>query len=385
MTNQLNIQISSKSKNYPIFVGPNLLSKITELFQIISKYSKIAIITDKNVADFWLKVLLENLKKVKKTQDLVSIIISPGEAHKNLSSIQKIWQEMTDNNLDRKSLVICLGGGVVGDLGGFVASTYMRGIDFVQIPTTLVSQVDSSVGGKTGFDFLNHKNNIGSFAQPVGVLIDTLTLKTLPRREFLQGFGEVLKYGLAQNLEFWEFLKNLSIQNFTHNLGDLELQKIIVKCCETKAQVVQKDEMETLGLRKVLNFGHTFGHAIEMFSFEKNQKNLLHGEAVSLGIIVASKISELEGFISQKDFENIQKTIQKFELPTNYLCSKNSSEKTNIQGIKDVLYQKMLGDKKNASGQINWVLLSGIGNTKIDQKVDIQKVYQAMDEILNCD
>jgi 3-dehydroquinate synthase len=391
MFSKTEIKITQKTKTYPIFLGENIFEQIPTLIDL-QKYSKILILTDKKVAGFWLQkvksVFLKN--NVIEPEKIKEVVIPSGEKNKNLQIINYIWQKMIEYNLDRKSLVICLGGGVVGDLGGFVASTYMRGLDFIALPTTLLSQVDSSVGGKTGFDFFEQKNVIGTFAQPIAVFIDILSLKTLPNKEFNQGFGEIIKYGLAQDKDFWGFLFNI---NFDYNLAkkkDLKdvlttktLKEIIQKCFLLKAEIVQKDETEKLGLRKILNFGHTFGHSLEMFSFEQNQHNLLHGQSVALGILVSSKISVLLGLITQSDLEKIKKTLQKFELPIKYFYTEIFDKKSkNLVDIKEILYQKMLSDKKNSNQKINWILLQKFGKVLVDQEVPKNIVLEAFDEVL---
>ncbi|HSA84312.1 MAG TPA: 3-dehydroquinate synthase, partial [Patescibacteria group bacterium] len=275
----LTINIPTAQKQYPILIGNELIGNLTNHIDI-NNYSRIFIVTDNIVAPLFLKKLLQTLP-----EGTAAITLSSGEKEKNIVTVGKIWSAMKENNLDRKSLVINLGGGVIGDMGGFAASTYMRGIDFLQIPTTLLSQIDASVGGKTGVDFAGIKNLVGSFQQPIGVIIDTQTLKTLPKREFLSGFGEMIKHGLIADKTYFELVTSKQPQSFSQE----ELINLIARSCEIKKTIVEQDETEN-GLRKLLNFGHTIGHAIESLSLE-TEMPLLHGEAVAIGMVAEAKVA----------------------------------------------------------------------------------------------
>ena len=260
--------------------------------------------------------------------------------------------------MDRKSLLINLGGGVVCDLGGFCASTYMRGIKFIQIPTTLLSQVDASVGGKTGFDVNGVKNLIGTFAEPYKVLIDSNTLTTLPKREYISGLAEVIKYGIIYDVEFFEYLKN----------GNIDNDYIIKKSCEIKEKVVLEDFKEG-GLRKILNFGHTIGHSIESLSLE-TESPLLHGEAVAIGMIAESYIAKEIGNLTNEEYELIKNVIEQYGLLVVY--------NSDLEEIFLMLFK----DKKNTSGKIKWVLPNGIGKCVYDVEVDNDIVKMAIRSIL---
>ncbi|KKT48029.1 MAG: 3-dehydroquinate synthase [Candidatus Gottesmanbacteria bacterium GW2011_GWA2_44_17] len=307
-----------------MFIGDNLLSKINQLFDF-SQFSKIAVLTDENIP----KSLVNKVEKSLK-RELIKIIILPGENKKNIETVKKIWETIFKNGFDRRSLLINLGGGVIGDMGGFAAVTFMRGIEFLNIPTTLLAQVDASVGGKTGIDFQGIKNGIGVFKDPVGVVIDVDTLKTLPKRELI---------------------------------------KIIKQSIKIKLNIVKKDSKEK-DLRKVLNFGHTIGHAIESLSW-KTDKPLLHGEAVAIGMVAESKLASLLGLLSDKDFKKIKNSLINAGLPVN------------IKNIKSKNIKKIiLSDKKNSHGTINWSLPKKIGKVLINVKAREDLVIKAIESII---
>jgi len=344
---KLNITIPKTPENsYPIFIGQNILEKINNLIDL-KKYSKISIITDKNISKYWLKKL-ENVIPIP----YISIIIKPGEKEKNIETVKYIWEEMIKAKLDRESLIINLGGGVIGDMGGFAASTYMRGIDFINIPTTLLAMVDESVGGKTGIDFANIKNVIGTFNQPREVIIDIETLKTLPKREFLSGFAEIIKHGLiSDKTYFHKVTAKIPLQ-----FSQTELVDIIKDSCKIKQDVVEADVKEQ-NLRKILNFGHTVGHAIEALSLETNQP-LLHGEAISIGIVAENEIAVELGILSRKIADLVKEKLSLSGLPVVSNCQFPISE----------IMERMKSDKKNERGKIKFTLLKNIGEALINQE-----------------
>lgn len=348
-----------QSKRYPIFIGKNLLEQISQLFDL-SHYSKIAIITDKTVAKIWLTSLTDNI-----SFPFFTILVPPGEKYKSIETAQAIWSEMMGGKVDRKSLVINLGGGVIGDTGGFAASTYMRGIDFIQIPTSLTAAVDAMVGGKVGINFKGLKNYIGSFQQPAGVLVDVATLKTLPDREYTEAFGEIIKHGAIADKKYFDFVTSKKPLDFSMD----ELIDIIDGSIRIKAQIVQTDEKES-GTRKLLNFGHTIGHAVESISL-KSKRSLLHGEAISIGIAAEAKISFIANALPQKDTDKLINALSRAELPV----------ETNAAKIGDVL-KTISYDKKNQKNTVNWTLLQSIGHAVYDQKVDETIVRQALKSIL---
>jgi 3-dehydroquinate synthase len=338
-----------------IVIGKNLLEKSGRLINF-NQFSKIAILTDKNIAKSWLTVVKKSFKK-----PIVVIIIKPGEKEKNIQTVIKIWRKLVEEAFDRKSLLINLGGGVVGDLGGFAASTFMRGIPFIQIPTTLLSQVDASVGGKTGINFSGLKNIIGVFNQPYKVIIDVDTLKTLPGQEFLSGFAEVIKHGLIADKKYFDFVTGKRPEEFTQE----ELIKIIKRSIEIKSNIVKKDEKEK-GLRKILNFGHTIGHAIEALSL-KTKNPLSHGEAIAIGMVAESRLANFIGLISTYEFEVIEKTIRKADLP---IRVKNISPEKIIKIIKT--------DKKNQAGKVLWSLPKKIGEAVFNIEAPEDLIIQAI-------
>lgn len=334
----LSITFSKKHTQYPILIGTGILSQIEEHIDL-DAYSRIAVITDTTVAKHHLATVKDAL-----SQPVTEIVLPPGEKHKTIDTVHQIWNALLEHRFDRKSLVINLGGGVIGDMGGFAAATYMRGIDFIQIPTTLLAQVDASIGGKVGINFGEVKNTIGAFQQPRAVVIEMAFLKTLPERERNAGFAEILKHGLIRDAGLFKQLTHKPPNEYTND----ELSAIISRSCEIKADLVQTDETE-FGSRKLLNFGHTIGHAIEALSHETHHP-LLHGEAIAIGMVGEAKLSEEMGFIDSDDLKTIEQAVQTVGLPTR-------ANGYDVQKIQD----KMQADKKSSFGQIKWTLLKGIG------------------------
>ncbi len=317
-----------KADNYSIWIGENSISKLD-----VSKYSKIGILVDENTKEFCLPLLSE----IKKS---VIIEIKSGEQNKNIDTCNLIWNQLTKNSFDRDSLLINLGGGVIGDMGGFCASTYKRGIDFIQIPTSLLAMVDASVGGKLGIDFNGLKNQVGLFSNPKTVIINPKFLETLSENELKSGFSEVVKHALITDKYSWNHLKNTPFQ-------DLDWEEIIESSVQIKNKIVMSDPKEK-GERKKLNFGHTFGHAIESYYLQKGTP-ILHGEAIFMGIILESELSSLS--VSEKnDIKNY--ILSNFSLP--YTPSKSN------------LLNFLRNDKKNFEEKINFSLLEGIGNCTIN-------------------
>ncbi|MDA8240401.1 MAG: 3-dehydroquinate synthase [Nitrospiraceae bacterium] len=294
--------------------------------------------------------------------ELAEILIPDGEEYKNLGSVEQIYGEMLKARLDRKSVLVALGGGVIGDMAGFAASTYMRGIDFVQVPTTLLAQVDSSVGGKTGVNHALGKNMIGTFWQPRLVWVDTDTLKTLPKREFLSGLAEVIKYGVIWDAEFFRFLEENVGKVLAHDKETLG--HIIRVSCEIKAEVVSRDERES-GLRAILNYGHTIGHAIETAT---GYTRFLHGEAVAIGMYAEAKLAQQLGLLDGEQAERIKAVIGSYGLPSAV--------------PEDIAFESVLSsmqlDKKALSGDLRFVLPERIGSVKIKGGLgheEIEKVF----------
>lgn len=335
-----------------INIGKNLLMKINKLFDL-KRFSKIAVLTDENIPKSLVDMIQKSINK-----KLIKIIIPAGEKEKNIETVKKIWKQMFDGGLDRRSLLINLGGGVVCDMGGFAASTFMRGIDFLNVPTTLLAQVDAGIGGKTGIDFIDIKNGIGIFKDPIGTIIDVETLKTLPRRELTAAFGEIIKHGVISGREYFSLVTSKKPEEFDQD----ELIEIIKRSIEIKSDIVKKDPKED-GLRKVLNFGHTIGHAIESLSWKTNNP-LLHGEAVAIGMVAEARLSG-------KDLLIIEESLKKIGLPVK------------VKNIKsEDIMNMILTDKKNSTGKINWSLPKKIGKVEINIEVSEEKVIKAIKSII---
>lgn len=298
------------------------------------------IVTDENVDVLYGQKLMQLLKDRK----VEKIVIPSGEGSKNLQTVEYLLKTMLEYGLTRRSKVIALGGGVVGDIAGFCASIYMRGIPFIQVPTTLLAQVDSSVGGKTGVNMPQGKNIVGSFYQPQTVVIDVETLSTLSKRELISGIGEVIKYGIIYDYNFLEYInKNLS-KLFA--LEEEVIIKVIKRCCEIKAEVVSKDEKEE-GLRKILNYGHTIGHALETAT---HYKNYTHGEAVLIGMYYEALMAKKLGYIDESYYKQISETIRKTGISLEI-----------YRTPLPVLIDCMMKDKKNKDGKISFILPEGKG------------------------
>ncbi|MCC5910550.1 MAG: 3-dehydroquinate synthase [Clostridiaceae bacterium] len=318
-----------------------------DLLEIMDKAidsgDKIVLITDKNVDNLYGKAIEKFLKDKKPYK----ITIPPGEKSKTMATVEYILSQMLDCGLTRNSKVIALGGGVVGDIAGFSASIYMRGIDFVQVPTTLLAQVDSSVGGKTGINMPAGKNTVGSFYQPKAVLIDTKVLKTLPKRELISGIGEVIKYGIIYDDMFLNDIKNEfeAILKLDYKV----MKKVIRRCCEIKAAIVSQDEKEK-GIRKILNFGHTIGHGLEAIT---NYKKYTHGEAVIIGMYYEAKLAKSLGYIKETYFKEITDIIHKTEV----------SLDITMLSLEDLTHA-MIKDKKNRGEKISFILPIDKGKVK---------------------
>ncbi|MDR2636061.1 MAG: 3-dehydroquinate synthase [Campylobacteraceae bacterium] len=314
---------------------------------------KAAIITNETIA----KLHLESIKKRVKAKELHEVIIKDGEKYKNLQTIEYILNELFKFKLDRKSTLIAFGGGVVGDMTGFAASIYQRGIDFIQVPTTLLAQVDASVGGKTGVNSDFGKNLIGTFHQPRAVYCENGFLKTLPKREFNAGVAEIIKMAVMFDKEFYYRLEDIDLNDETN------LKDVIAKCVKIKADVVAKDEKES-GIRAVLNYGHTFAHVIEQ---KTHYSEYLHGEAVAFGIVMANELAVNLGLLDKNEALRIEKTLQKFSLPTRY----------NIEDI-DSFYDSFFLDKKSNNSKITFILPNKIGDFVIRDDVEEKIVKKSL-------
>ena len=346
---------SIKADTYSVYFKQEGYNELNELIQR-KKYSSIFLLVDENSLEHCYPKFFPLLK----VDDKIEIIeIKSGEIHKNIDTCLNVWNELTKRNADRKSLLISLGGGVITDLGGFVASTYKRGIDFVNIPTTLLSMVDASIGGKTGVDLGVVKNQIGMFVNPELVIVDSLYLTTLDEREKRSGMAEVMKYGLIYDHKVLHKLKNIN---------DLNINDLIHRSIEVKNEIVLQDPKEN-SMRKILNFGHTLGHAIESYFLESEEKdNLTHGEAIAIGMVCESYLSnKLLQFPKEKvtEVKNIVKNIYK----------KVTIETNDYQYIVNLLKH----DKKNTAGQVNFVLLNDYEQYQLDCNVSEKLIIESIE------
>ena len=346
----------NQSERYKIVIGKKTLSK-KFILPLIKGHGKVMIISDDGIPK---KITNQILSICKEKSKVFKAILKKGEASKSIENFQQILNVLIEKKFDRSDLIIALGGGVVGDISGYVASSYLRGISFIQIPTTLLAQVDSSVGGKTAINIPAGKNLVGAFYNPKGVIIDTDTLNSLPEREFKSGLAEVVKYGLIQNKYLLSLLKENSAEVLLRK--DRIIQEIIFESIKTKSKIVIADEKEN-GLRAILNFGHTFGHAIEA---NGKYKKILHGEAVAKGMLIASRISFLENLIPLKDLKKIELLLKDFKFDLSLGEYKYSD-------LKPYIYR----DKKVKAGKLNLILLEKISKAKITNSFDPKNLSKA--------
>ncbi|MBI3415465.1 MAG: 3-dehydroquinate synthase [Verrucomicrobia bacterium] len=357
-----NVKVQLGGRSYSIVIGNQLLPRLGAECRRLELGRRCAIISDRNVAPRFSPLALRSLRDAGFEPELLTV--PAGETAKSLRTVQHCYDQFAAHRLERKSFVVALGGGVVGDLAGFVAATYLRSIPFVQVPTTLLAQVDSSVGGKVGVNLAAGKNLVGAFYQPRLVLCDLATLATLPPREFRAGLAEVIKYGIIYDASFFRRLeKDLPklIQRDPTTLG-----AVVARCCAIKAEVVGQDETES-GLRAILNFGHTIGHALEAIS---GYGKYLHGEAISIGQIAAAKISAKLSGLSANEVGRIENLFRRAGLPTSVRLSPAQREK---------LFAAMQLDKKVSGGEIKFVLAKKIGHVVTGQKVSRALIEEALD------
>lgn len=341
------ITVGLAGRSYPIYIGKDIIDRLPEYLTECRFPTNVALITNDTVNNLYGDILLSVLENIGVTVSVITI--EDGEQYKNISTLSFIYDELVNANIDRGAGIIALGGGVVGDIAGFAAATFLRGIPYVQIPTTLLSQVDSSVGGKTAINHPQGKNLIGAFNQPALVCIDIDLLQSLPEREFSAGMAEVIKYGIIRDSEFFEWLhfnRNAIVQK-----DPAALIYAIKTSCQIKADIVEIDEKES-SLRAILNYGHTFGHAVESLT---GYQDFLHGEAVSIGMIVAAKISKELGHCSEEDVIKISDILSLFNLPV----------EAPVFPLEDYL-KAMMHDKKVKSGRLNMVFNKNIGDSIIE-------------------
>ncbi len=348
-----------QANGYPVLFGEKEYETLNAFIEK-NNYSNLFILVDSHTNELCLLRFLSFLA-TDKTIEIIEI--ESGEAEKNINTCVEIWNILTELGADRKTLLINIGGGVITDIGGFIASTFKRGIDFINIPTTLLAMVDASIGGKNGVDLGNLKNQIGVINVPKTVLIDTEFLATLPQNEMRSGLAEMLKHGLIFDADYWLQFQDLSQTDFA------DFDELIHRSIEIKNEIVMQDPTEN-GIRKALNFGHTLGHAIESYFLEnKNKKTLLHGEAIAVGMILESYISWQKGLLSEAEYQEIKKTIKA-------IFDTITFEENDLQPIFDLL----IHDKKNEYGKIQFALLDGIGKIKINQEVDTEIITKSFED-----
>jgi 3-dehydroquinate synthase len=348
----LTVPVNIKDHPYTITIGRDLLSEISTFLQ---GKAELVVITDSNIKQLpWFNDLIATLRQ--QSNKCLLMGITAGESSKSLDTFSECCSRLAENAFSRKTTVIAIGGGVVGDLAGYIAASYLRGVRFVQIATTLMAAVDSSVGGKTGVNLPEGKNLVGAFYQPEAVFIDLNYLDTLPEREFNSGMAEVIKYGIIWDKPLFDRVAN--------GFEKEELADIIQHCCEIKAEVVKQDEKETTGLRAVLNYGHTIGHAVEQLT---HYEKYLHGEAVGIGMVAASKISHELAGMKQEDVDAIKKAVEFWKLPT-----------THPDLDWSALEPVIMRDKKSDGTSIKWILSPSIGETKEEKNVTEEVIKKAI-------
>ena len=371
MSEHNKLRINLKENSYDIIIEHGLLSELGALISKKFGKPKTFIVTDSNIAVHWLKQTIESLSAQGMSPKVLEVPV--GESTKSFINLEKIIDQLLESKVDRDSVLIALGGGVIGDLAGFAGAVTLRGIKVIQVPTTLLSQVDSSVGGKTGVNVRQGKNLVGSFHQPSLVAIDTQVLQTLPSRQLFAGYAEVLKYGLIKDRSFFDWLE-LNGKKVLE--GDkLAQQFAIFTSCRIKAEIVEADEKEK-NLRAILNFGHTFGHALEAEAGYDG--NLLHGEAVSIGMVLAIELSKSLGYLLGQDAGRAVEYIRNIGLPTNINSIEGSTS-----WHPDGIIQHMQHDKKVSNGQLRFVLIKSIGEAYLTADVERNDIYRVIEKSLS--
>ncbi|MEP6662426.1 MAG: 3-dehydroquinate synthase [Verrucomicrobiota bacterium] len=355
------IKVNLQERSYPILIGENFLSQVGKKCARLKFAAKCVIISDVNVASLYAQKVKQSLQTAG--FDPVLVTVPVGETAKSLKTVQSCYDQLARHRIERNSFVVALGGGVVGDLAGFVAASYLRGIGFVQVPTTLLAQVDSSVGGKVGVNLSAGKNLVGAFYQPRLVLCDLTTLNTLSEREFRSGLAEVIKYGIIYDARLFRQIER-ALPKILRRDPKI-LTPIIARCCKIKADIVSQDETET-GLRAILNFGHTVGHAIEAIS---GYGKYLHGEAISIGQVWAANLSEKLARLPREDSFRIKKLFVAADLPTQIKLSPTQQDK---------LLRVMQLDKKVSDGEIKFVLARAIGKVVFGQKIPLNLIRESL-------
>lgn len=360
-TTRQTVRVNLAERSYDIQIGVDSLASIGQFLVERAKVTHAVLITDDHVQKPYAIRAAESFGEQEIEADV--IVVEPGEETKSLDVAASLWQGLLDLGADRKTVVVAVGGGVVGDLAGFIAATYARGLRFLQAPTSLLAQVDSSVGGKVGINLPNAKNMIGAFLQPIGVLIDPTTLTTLPENEYRAGLAEVVKYGVILDAQLFDFLEaHAEAINKRHPDA---LTQVIARCCRLKADVVEKDEHEQSGLRALLNFGHTFGHAFETLL---GYGELLHGEAVAIGMLCAARLAAQLGRVDAELAERLRSLLLVYGLPVDVPQLEPSK-----------ILESMMHDKKVQHGDLKFVLPDRLGHGGLVGKVDPADILVALE------
>ena len=367
------VKVDLAGRAYDIVIGPGGVDKVGELSAELLPAKRVIVVTDETVAPLYGARLAASFKKAD--IEIVTVTVPAGETSKQFGSFGMLMNELLDRRPDRKTTLVALGGGVVGDLTGFAAAVLLRGVDFIQVPTTLLAQVDSSVGGKTGINTRHGKNLVGAFYQPRLVVADTDVLDTLPKRELLAGYAEVAKYGLIDDAAFWEWCE----QNGAALLaGDAARRTYAIEqSCRAKARIVAADERETTDLRALLNLGHTFGHALEAETGFGS--DLLHGEAVGAGMAMAFDLSAELGLCSKADAARVRRHLAAVGLPVR-LRSIGGDNRRSWSAAK--LIEHMRGDKKAEAGRLTFILARGIGKAFVTREVDERALVTMLDRAI---
>ncbi len=366
MTAHETVRVELGSRSYDIVVGDDVLASAGEMMAPVLRRPRVIVVTDRHVADLHLETLLRSLSDG--AVDAIPIVLDAGEQTKDISHFGKLMDAILGRGIDRDTALVALGGGVVGDLTGFAAATALRGIDFVQIPTTLLAQVDSSVGGKTGINSPHGKNLIGAFHQPRLVLADSRVLRTLPRREMLAGYAEVVKYGLIGDAAFFGWLEGHGADLIDGNPA--KIRHAVVTSCRAKAAIVAADEREA-GERALLNLGHTFGHALEAETGYSN--TLLHGEAVAIGMVMAFDLSARLGLCPPDDAARVRRHLAAVGLPT------GTNFTNSVLWDPARLMSHMGRDKKTRGGKLTFILVRGIGDAFVSRDVPVDELSAFME------
>ncbi len=356
------IQVKLKENPYKIVVGAGILERVPAFLAKLGLNRKVLVVTDRNVARYHLKRLTSALNRKRIPYQVFQL--PTGERAKSAAEISKLYSFLLKNRFERRDPVIALGGGAVGDAAGFAASTYLRGVPLIQIGTTLLAQVDSSIGGKTGMNLPEGKNLVGTFYQPKLVVSDVTTLKTLPRRELVASLGEVIKYGVIRDAGLFRYLEKRIDSVLAGNVRSLE--EIVTRSARIKAQVVERDEKETKGERMILNYGHTFAHAFEA---SQNFRGMRHGEAVALGMVCAARLARERKLFRAEDEARQNRLIEKAGLPTRL---------KRLHFRTDRLLYHMFLDKKKAGGRLRFVLPEAIGRVRVVDNVPLARVKKVL-------